>query len=117
MKTSLTGAAAVGAMAALMLAAGPSATADEPEFPAHGHVLLLGVEFDYSGGGPRPDIVSYERCVDIAANRDLPLNAQHEHVHFGRAGQALLTAGHVFIPTAPLTPFKDCESLAATLGF
>ena len=105
------------AAAALAVAAAPSAAADEhgaPVIPPHPHVLVLGAELDSSGRV----LLGYRKCVDIASNRALPLNSQHEHIHFGRAGIALHDAGHAFIPVAPAfnLPWKDCASLIKFFG-
>ena len=107
--------AAVGAIAALALATGPTATAteheEEPlEVVPHAHLLIIGAEVDFSGG--EPVLLDYVRCVDIAANRALPLNSHHHHAHTGRAGEALGAAGHIFIFAAPLfdVPWTDCAS-------
>ncbi len=115
MKTPLTRAAAVGAIAALALAAGPTATAaehdEEPfEVVPHPHLLIIGADFDFSG--EQPVLLDYVRCVDIAANRTLPLGSHHQHAHTGRAGEALGNAGHIFIFAAPLfdVPWTDCAS-------
>lgn len=89
---------------------GLSAVPVSAQLPPHPHVLVLGLEFDEQG---EPSI---RKCVDLAANQALPLNAQHEHVHFGHAGEALFThAGHVVVPTAPFpgVPWTNCESLIA----
>ena len=90
----------------LGLSAGPAAA-----LPEHPHVLVLGVEWDAHG---HP--VGYRKCVDLAANQPLPLRAQHQHMHFGTAGEALAVhAGHIVAPTAPFpgVPWTDCETLIA----
>lgn len=80
------------------------------ELPRHGHVLLLGMEFE--GGEP----VGYRKCVDLAGAGRLPLNAHHSTVHQGKAGQALARAGHMVVPTDPLIPgVHNCEDFAAAL--
>jgi hypothetical protein len=79
--------------------------------PPHGHMLILGIQFDETG-----EPVSYQKCVDLANNRALPLHAHHETVHTGTAGEALFNAGHVVVPTSPLTPFADCAHLAELFG-
>jgi hypothetical protein len=101
--------AAVGGIATLLVAglAGPAqAEGHYGPPPPHGHMLVLGVE--YRGGEP----VGFRKCVDLAAGRPLRLNAHHAHSHTGAAGQALRNAGHLVIPTAPLTPLT-CELLRA----
>jgi hypothetical protein len=74
-----------------------TATADE-HFPPHGHMLVLGIEF-----GEDEDDVTYRKCVDLANNQALKLNAHHDHVHVGTAGDALRNAGHYPVPTSPLS--------------
>lgn len=89
-----------GALAALGLAAGtvtmsagPAAAEGHGGPPPHGHVLLLGVQWD----GDQP--VSYWKCVDLAGGNALGMNAHHSSVHVGKAGQALVGAGHLAMPT------------------
>ena len=73
-------------------------------------MLVLGVEFGPTGP-------TYRKCVDLANNWALPWNAHHEHVHTGKAGEALRDkAGHVPIPTAPFSPIRDCAHLAELFG-
>lgn len=122
MRTPLTLAVA-GTVAALAVAAGPAALADghapPPDIPPHPHMLVLGAEVDFGApGGPR--LLEYSKCIDLAANRTLPLGSQHEHVHFGPAGVALReNAGHLVVPTAPAfnLPWTDCDSFLAFMGF
>lgn len=100
-----------GAMAAF---ANPADEHDSP-FPEHPHMLVLGVELDSTGEVP----VSVRKCVDLAANQALPLNAHHAHVHFGTAGVKLATnASNFVVPAAPLpgVPWTDCESLLDFFG-
>jgi len=85
------------------------------EFPEHPHMLVLGLELDEQGGP-----VGFRKCIDLAANQALPLRAQHQHVHFGTAGEALFErAGHVVVPGAPFpdpedpVPWSNCEELIA----
>jgi hypothetical protein len=92
------------------LFAGPALS---QEFPEHPHVLVLGAEFDEQG-----EPVGFRNCIDLAANQPLPLNSQHQHVHFGTAGEALFEhAGHVVAPTAPFPdpeeplPWSNCAEL------
>lgn len=83
-------------------------------FPEHPHVLVLGLEFD----GEEP--VGARKCIDLAANRALPLRAHHVHVHFGTAGEALfVNAGHGVAPTAPFpgVPWANCAELMEFFGF
>ena len=87
---------------------GATAGADE-HIPLHPHMLVLGIEFD----GEEP--VSYEACIDLAANNRLPLTAHHSALHVGTGGEALLThAGHIVVPGAPVSPWANCEEL---IGF
>jgi hypothetical protein len=100
---------ALGLTVGLLL--GLSAVPASAQLPPHPHVLVLGLELDEQG-----EPVGFRKCVDLAANQPLPLNAQHQHVHFGPAGEALFAhAGHVVVPTAPFPgiPWTDCESLIA----
>ncbi len=86
------------------------ASAVEGPPPPHGHMLILGLEFGPGG-------VTYRKCVDLANNQALPLHAHHEHVHTGKAGEALRTnAGHFAVPTAPYSPFLNCAHLAEVVG-
>ncbi len=79
------------------------------ELPEHPHMLVQGIEFDGEGNP-----VAYRKCVDLAANRALPLNAHHDHAHTGAAGAALRErAGHMVVPGAPLTPWANCSELIA----
>jgi hypothetical protein len=90
-------------MAAAMLAGMLATPASTQELPPHPHILLLGLEFE------NDEPVGFRKCVDLAAGRALPLNAHHEHLHFGTAGEALFTrAGHAVVPGAPLTPWRNC---------
>lgn len=90
--------------------AGPDHSSPPDPLPEHPHVLVLGLEFDGE------DIVGARKCIDLAANRALPLNAHHDHVHFGPAGDALFVNGsHGVAPTAPFpdVPWANCEELLA----
>lgn len=88
----------------------------QDEFEEHPHMLVLGLELDSEG-----EPIGFRKCVDLAANQALPLNAQHEHMHFGRAGQALFeNAGNVVVPGAPFpapfgepVPWSNCDELIA----
>jgi hypothetical protein len=90
------------AVAVLATLANPAFSQGPPEHP---HMFVLGIEFD----GEEP--VAYRKCVDLAANRSLPLNAHHDHLHTGRAGEAQFQAGNVVVPGAPLTPWANCAEL------
>lgn len=97
----------------LVLIANP-APGEQTTLEEHPHALVLGVVFD---GEENP--ISYRRCIDLAANQALPLNAQHQHMHFGTAGEKLFTnAGNVVVPMAPFpepfgeaVPWSNCEEL------
>lgn len=86
------------------------------DFDPHPHAFVLGVEFDEFG-----EPVDYHKCIDLAAGQRLPLNAHHEHMHFGTAGEMLsVKAGHVVVPMAPFpepfedpVPWSNCEELIA----
>ena len=95
----------------LGITAVPVAAEGHPPPPLHGHVLILGIQFD-----EEDESISYRKCVDLANNQALPLHVHHDTVHTGRAGQALFNAGHVVAPTAPLTDWDDCAQLAELLG-
>jgi hypothetical protein len=99
----------LGALAALP---SPAAANGQGGPPLHGHMLILGLEFD-----PQGEPIGYQKCVDLANNKALPLHAHHDTVHTGTAGEALREhAGHFVVPTAPLTPFRDCAHLAELFG-
>jgi hypothetical protein len=87
-----------------------SASAHE-QIPPHGHLFVLGLQLDETG-----EPVGYRKCVDLANNQALRLNAHHEHIHFGKAGDALRNAGHVVVPATPFGPFDDCAHLAQVFG-
>jgi hypothetical protein len=90
----------------LALAAGQGG--DGP--PPHGHVLLLGLQFEGE------DVIGFRKCVDLANGIALRNNAHHDHLHTGRAAQALARAGHAVVPNAPLTPWSNCAGLEALYG-
>lgn len=82
-------------------AAGPS--------DLHGHVLVLGVEYDEVTGEP----TGFRKCIDLAAGKPVPLNAHHERMHRGTAGEALGGAGHAVVPTFD---FANCAALEEMFG-
>ncbi len=108
---------------ALVMLAGAAATAEEHDgdhggLPEHPHVLVLGAVLD-GPPGPGVSLIDYRKCVDLAANRALPLGSHHHNVHFGTAGQQLfMHAGNLVGPTAPFpgAPWSDCDSLIAFFG-
>jgi hypothetical protein len=94
-----------------LLALAIPASAQEPEFDEHPHMLILGLELDASG-----EPIGFRKCVDLAANNALVLTAHHQNVHFGTAGEMLFTkAGNVVVPGAPFpAPFEEpvpCSNL------
>jgi hypothetical protein len=99
-----------------LLALAVPASAQEPEFEEHPHMLILGLELDASG-----EPIGFRKCVDLAANNALVLTAHHQNVHFGTAGEMLFTkAGNVVVPGAPFpapfeepVPWSNCEELIA----
>jgi hypothetical protein len=70
--------------------------------PPHGHLLVTGIQFDDAG-----EPVSFKKCRLLANGRAVPLNAHHDHIHTGRAGEALWGASNATIPLAPLTPWSN----------
>ena len=78
--------------------------------PPHGHVLLLGLQFDGD------EVVGFRKCVDLANGGALRNNAHHDNLHTGRAGEAVAGAGHAVVPNAPLTPWSNCAELKAFFG-
>lgn len=111
MKTKMKLAGVVMAAAGLVMTA-PAVAEESPQGPppVHGHMLVVGLQFDEAG---QP---SFRRCVDVANNRPLALHAHHDHFHGGRAGDALRAAGNFPVPTAPLTPWANCAALEAAFG-
>jgi hypothetical protein len=99
-----------------LLALAVPASAQEPEFEEHPHMLILGLELDAAG-----EPIGFRKCVDLAANQALVLGSHHENVHFGTAGEMLFTkAGNVVVPGAPFpapfeepVPWSNCEELIA----
>ncbi len=92
------------------------------EFYEHGHMLLIAPEIVFDGF---PVVTKVRKCVDLAANQALPLNAHHTHVHFGNANVALIEhAGNWVFPVAPFgqpalgfeVPWEDCASFLAFYG-
>ena len=97
--------------AALAFVAMPS-SAQEP--PPHAHMLVQRPEFGLINGVPH--LVGIRKCVDLAANRALPLNAHHDHIHTGGTGVSFGgESGHVVVPTAPLTPWANCAEFEAAI--
>lgn len=63
----------------------------------HPRVLLIGVDVE---------AMTFERCVDLAAGQILPKANQHNRVHRGTAGGALIGGGNTHV-VAPFT----CDAL------
>jgi hypothetical protein len=105
-------AALVGSVGLMMVGFAAPAQAHEREAPPlHGHVLVLGVQWE--NGEP----VGFRKCVDLAGGNWLKKNNHHYTVHTGRAGEALFNAGHIVAPTAPLWPeVRNCADLEAMFG-
>jgi hypothetical protein len=104
-------------LAAMALLGSFAASAmSQEDFEEHPHMLVIGLELDESG-----EPIGYRRCVDLAANQQLRLNAHHQNMHFGRAGEALFDhGGHAVVPGAPFpapfadpVPWSNCEELVA----
>jgi hypothetical protein len=93
------------------LVATAAAASEHETLPRHGHMLLLDATLEFTEAGPQ---VTYAKCIDLADNQHLTLKAHHEHLHFGRAGEAQQIAGNVVVPTAPAfdLPWTDCASFA-----
>ena len=94
---------------------------DNDEIPPHAHMLVqrpvLGIVTD-SDANTGFGVESVRKCVDLAANRPVPLNAHHAHIHTGKAGEQLFEqAGHAVVPTAPLTPWANCAEFEDSLPF
>lgn len=87
------------------------ANADEHVLPEHPHLMLFDPQVDFSGDFPV--LLSLRKCVDLAANQALRLNAHHQNVHFGQANVGLQNGGKVVIPAAPFpdVPWSDCAGL------
>ena len=93
-----------------------SVAMSDEHIPPHPHMLVQHIQYDDAG-----EPVGFGRCVDLAANRKLPLGSQHEHMHFGTAGEALSTKGkasHWVVPAAPAfdLPWANCEEFSAIIS-
>jgi hypothetical protein len=83
---------------ALSLMAGPAAAS--PLAGPHSHFLLIGAEVDFttpSRGAPYT-VLDYKKCVPLAGGKAQTHNRFHDKVHFGRANEALVGAGHIVVP-------------------
>jgi hypothetical protein len=99
-----------------------AAPASAQGWPDHGHLLLIGAVVEPVAnppqGSPPYRIHGFDRCVELANGRHVPLHAHHDRVHFGRAGQALIGAGHQVVPTHPIFPnIHTCDDLRAALPY
>lgn len=86
------------------------------ELPRHPHAMLH--NFQIVEGQP-----TFDRCVDLADNRALPLEAHHHSLHTGTAGfgdldVGITKAGHIVVPLQPFpgSPFADCADIEAFLA-
>ena len=95
-------------LAAFLLLGTFATSAMSQELPRHPHMLVLGLQLDAD-----EEPIGYRKCVDLAGNKALPLNAHHDTVHTGRAGEALWEAGNAVVPGAPVTPWANCDELIA----
>jgi hypothetical protein len=100
----------------LVLVAAAIPAAAEEHTPPHAHMLVQRVELGEVDG--TMSLVGFRKCVDLAANQPIPLNAHHEHIHTG--GTAISfgnqLSGHWVVPTAPFFfPWENCEQFAASL--
>lgn len=106
----------IGSLAVMLLVmsliAAPAAAEGHGEFEEHGHMLVLGVEYEVIDGFLFA--VDFRKCIDmpVVTNR-----GHHANVHTGRAGMALEAAGHAFVPSFnfPFTPWESCADLEADL--
>lgn len=107
----------VAALAMTMAMTAMPAAAQGP--PEHGHVLLLGADFEKNeqhvpgdpSSGPPYFVYDFDKCVEIADARPLRVHVHHHSIHQGRAGEALRGAGHIVVPLSPLSPYQGCEDL------
>ncbi len=86
--------------------------------PDHPHMLVQAPEIGviFIAEQPFVAVVGWRKCVDLAAGRNVPLNAHHDGIHTGRAGQALFENADIWVvPGAPLTPWANCAALRSAL--
>lgn len=115
-------------LSALLLAIGlmaGSALAHE-HVPEHPHAMLHNFEVVDDGGTPNDpsdDVIAFDRCIDLANNQALPLEAHHHSLHTGTAGfgdvsVGITRAGHIVVPLEPypFSPFEDCAEIEAFFG-
>lgn len=88
--------------------------AEEHGPPEHGHMLLQRWQVEIIDGQPH---LTYRKCVDLAGGRSVPNHAHHDRVHMPTSNEehGLHTAGHAVVPTAPLTPWANCEEFPQAL--
>lgn len=109
--------ALLSAMGLLLAVLGSPAAADQhtPLDQPHVHALLIGVDATWGGGSPPYVIHGFDRCVELAGGKALNHNRFHHNIHFGRAGQALVEAGHLVVPLS-VFGMSDCEDLEAFIA-
>ncbi len=102
--------------------AAPHAEPAQMQIPHHPHALLHNAEIRWLDEGEPPvhgmlpyEILGFDRCVELANARAVPLHAHHGRVHFGTAGQKLAqNAGHFVVPLAPFgVGWGSCADLEA----
>lgn len=109
-------------LGAATLAATSAAAEDQPARASHAHILVLDVEVVPGSFPPQP--ASVRACIDLAANKPIPITAHHVHLHLGFAGAQLFErSGNIVIPTAPYSdpqfgpvPWDDCAGFLALFG-
>ena len=115
------------AVAAIAIPATAAEHDHEHLFDPHPHLLVQRPEIDIImiDGEPVPHLVGIRKCVDLAGNNAVPLDAHHEQVHFGDTGVSFDGAsGHVVVPAAPFpaplfepVPWSNCEEFEAMIPF
>lgn len=80
----------------------------------HTHALLIGADLTWPEPPPEdapPYVIhGFDRCVDLAGGKALKHNRFHQNIHFGRAGAALVEAGHLVVPLS-VFGFDGCADL------
>ena len=82
--------------------------------PDHPHMLVQAPQIDviYIDDVAWAAVVGWRKCVDLAGGRNVPLQAHHDGIHTGRAGEALFENANIWVvPGAPLTPWASCAAL------
>jgi hypothetical protein len=108
---------AAATLLALSLMAAPGMAHEQTaDTPPHGHLFVHRPVIEFIVDGPQGTGVyatGFRKCIDLPV---VPLTAHHAGIHTGAAGEALgERAGHVVVPTAPLTPWANCAELKAAL--